>query len=41
LVIGLGEKVNLINEDIASQVIRDIKPGIGLSDNLVMEEQDG
>ncbi|MCX5703139.1 MAG: AAA family ATPase [Candidatus Omnitrophica bacterium] len=41
LLIGSGEKVNLINEDIVSQVIEDIKPGLGLTNNLFGEKHDG
>jgi general secretion pathway protein A len=41
LVIGLGNKVSFINEDIAFQVIRDIKPEVVLADNLTGEKQDG
>lgn len=41
LVIGLGEKVSLINEVIVSQVIKDIKPEIALADNRVGEKQNG
>jgi general secretion pathway protein A len=41
LLIGLGNKVSFINEDIAFQVIRDIKPEVVLADNLTGEKQDG
>lgn len=41
LVIGLGEKATAINEDIASQVISDVKPESGLTNNLVMEKKHG
>jgi general secretion pathway protein A len=41
LVIGLGNKVSFINEDIAFQVIRDVKPEIVLTDNLTGKKQDG
>lgn len=41
LVIGLGENVNLIGEDIAFKVIKDTRPEFLLSDNQVGEKQDG
>lgn len=41
LVIGMGEKVNIINEDIAAKVIRDMKPEAGLTTNLAGESQNG
>ena len=41
LVIGLGEKASLIDGDIASQVIRDVKPEVFLTNNLIGEKQNG
>jgi len=41
LVIGLGNKANLIDEDIALQVIRDLKPEVGLTHNLETGEHNG
>ncbi len=37
LVIGMGEKVTLINEEIASQVVRDMKPEMNLTNNLAKD----
>jgi len=41
LVIGLGNKANFIDEDIAFQVIRDIKPEVSLTHNLDGGKQNG
>ena len=41
LVIGLGNKANSIDEDIAFQVIRDMKPEVGLAHNLDGGKQNG
>ncbi len=41
LLIGSGEKVDFVNEDIASGVIRDIKPEMVLPSNLKGEKQNG
>jgi len=41
LVIGLGNKANFIDEDIAFQVIRDIKPEVALTHNLDGGKQNG
>jgi type II secretory pathway predicted ATPase ExeA len=41
LVIGLGNKANSIDEDIAFQVIRDMKPEVGLTHNLGGGKENG
>lgn len=41
LVIGLGNKVTSINEALAGEVIKDIKPESILTDNLAVEKQNG
>lgn len=41
LVIGLGDKADLVDENIASKVIRDMKPEMALSDNFAREKQNG
>ncbi|MEK9149271.1 MAG: hypothetical protein AAB267_04410, partial [Candidatus Desantisbacteria bacterium] len=41
LVIGLGNKANFIDEEIAFQVIRDMKPEAGLTHNLDGGKQNG
>ncbi len=41
LVIGLGNKANFIDEAIAFQVIRDMKPEVGLTHNLDGGKQNG
>ena len=41
LLIGLSRKSTIIGEEIANEVIRDIKPESMLDDNLVGEKQNG
>jgi len=41
LLIGMGDKVTNIDENIASQIIRDMKPELGLANNLTGEKQNG